>query len=971
MVINNVVNDTNGNKVVTIDAGDSATVTFYIQVEGNDGNGGCNASDGTSATLSMNAPAGVTASPTSLMFTRCNTAGTQSVSFSSNTAGTYSIAPTVSDSGTGSYNTSGGAFTFQVNSTDTTTPSISYALNPATADGSNGWYKSNVTLDWTVSDPESTVTTTGCVDRTIDADQAATTYSCSASSAGGESGPVTVSIKRDATAPTIIATAKTADESTYTSGTWTNQDVTVSYTCSDATSGLAGACPSPQTFSTTTVGQSVSNSVADFAGNLGISNVIEINIDKSGPGISNTFTPAAPDGSNGWYRTNVLLDWTVTEADSPSTLTTDGCLDTNVVSDQAETSYSCSATSAGGTSGPVSVSIKRDATAPTITSSGSTVGGPYTSGTWTYRDVTVQFSCSDATSGIAANACPASQTFTSNTLATGQSVSDSVSDLAGNVASSNTVVVKIDKDAPTISASATKSDGTAYASGTWTNLPVTVTYVCDDALSGLDAAGCPAAQTISSNTSTDGNNVSGAVFDLAGNGATSNIINVKIDQDRPNITASAATPDGTYTGGWTNQTVTVSYACSDALSGIAPGACPSDEIVSSSTPLAGRDISDSVVDRAGNSQTSNVINVKVDKEAPTITATATTTDGAYSSGSWTNKTVTVTYSCSDDLSGVGALGCPAGDVISSETTSSGQSVSATVYDAAGNSAASDPITVKVDKTAPTVAYTSASPTPNAAGWYNTDVVATFTATDTLSGFAGGSTKTGTSTTSGEGSPVTVGSPSFTDLAGNIAAAGTATSNPFKIDKTDPRDITFVGGPGEGGRYYFGSVPAAPTCTAEDDISGVKSCIVTGYGTSLGDHTLTATATDIADNVATARRSYTVLAWTISGFYSPVDMGGVVNTVKNGSTVPLKFEVFAGTTELTDTSIVSLSAKRITCSSSAPEDAIEVVATGSTSLRYDGGQFIYNWKTPSAANTCYAVTMTTQDGSSITAFFKLK
>ena len=30
------------------------------------------------------------------------------------------------------------------------------------------------------------------------------------------------------------------------------------------------------------------------------------------------------------------------------------------------------------------------------------------------------------------------------------------------------------------------------------------------------------------------------------------------------------------------------------------------------------------------------------------------------------------------------------------------------------------------------------------------------------------------------------------------------------------------------------------------------------------------------------------------------MNGVVNTVKGGSTVPLKFEVFAGTTELTDT-----------------------------------------------------------------------
>ena len=37
---------------------------------------------------------------------------------------------------------------------------------------------------------------------------------------------------------------------------------------------------------------------------------------------------------------------------------------------------------------------------------------------------------------------------------------------------------------------------------------------------------------------------------------------------------------------------------------------------------------------------------------------------------------------------------------------------------------------------------------------------------------------------------------------------------------------------------------------------------------------------------------------MSGYYQPVDMNGVWNTVKGGSTVPLKFELFAGTTELT-------------------------------------------------------------------------
>jgi hypothetical protein len=118
----------------------------------------------------------------------------------------------------------------------------------------------------------------------------------------------------------------------------------------------------------------------------------------------------------------------------------------------------------------------------------------------------------------------------------------------------------------------------------------------------------------------------------------------------------------------------------------------------------------------------------------------------------------------------------------------------------------------------------------------------------------------------------------------------------------------------------------------------------------------------------------VLAWTLRGFYKPTDMSGVLNSVKNGATVPLKLQVFAGASELTNTSYVQgLSAKKISCDTSAPIDDIEVTATGGTSLRYDGtaGQFIFNWQTPKSAGACYAVTMTTNDGPSLTANFKLK
>ncbi|MEO6126278.1 MAG: PxKF domain-containing protein [Ilumatobacteraceae bacterium] len=75
------------------------------------------------------------------------------------------------------------------------------------------------------------------------------------------------------------------------------------------------------------------------------------------------------------------------------------------------------------------------------------------------------------------------------------------------------------------------------------------------------------------------------------------------------------------------------------------------------------------------------------------------------------------------------------------------------------------------------------------------------------------------------------------------------------------------------------------------------------------------------------------------------MNGVGNTVKAGSTVPLKFEVFAGT-ELTTTEAIdaTLTVQEISCTNGVI-DAIEVLsATGGTLLRYDtaSGQFIQNW-----------------------------
>lgn len=141
------------------------------------------------------------------------------------------------------------------------------------------------------------------------------------------------------------------------------------------------------------------------------------------------------------------------------------------------------------------------------------------------------------------------------------------------------------------------------------------------------------------------------------------------------------------------------------------------------------------------------------------------------------------------------------------------------------------------------------------------------------------------------------------------------------------------------------------------------------GSEASGITLNPSSGTICELLAPTQPSY-----LLSGFYPPVDMPPVDNTVKSGSTVPIKFEVFDGTTELTDTSIVNqpLTATHTSCDGN-PTDSIELVSTGATGLRYDAtaGQFIYNWKTPKKPGFCYVVTVTLTDGTSKSANFQLK
>jgi hypothetical protein len=259
------------------------------------------------------------------------------------------------------------------------------------------------------------------------------------------------------------------------------------------------------------------------------------------------------------------------------------------------------------------------------------------------------------------------------------------------------------------------------------------------------------------------------------------------------------------------------------------------------------------------------------------------------------------------------------------------------------------------------------------GWYTSDVAVSWNVDDPESGIA----------ESAGCVPVSLNADTtgttLTCSATNGAGLSESQSVTIRIDKTPPSNIAFVGAINDGDVYDFGDVPPAPSCTAQDTTSGLAGCAVTGYSPAQGTHTLTAAAVDNAGNSATRTIRYTVRGWTFEGFFEPVDNSTnttiVYNVVKAGNTVPLKFRVFKGGVELTDPlKVRPLDVQEVACVSDATEDEIEENTAGGTSLRYDmvTGQFIYNWKTANnMRGKCLSVTVTLEDGTARTAYFRLR
>jgi hypothetical protein len=604
----------------------------------------------------------------------------------------------------------------------------------------------------------------------------------------------------------------------------------------------------------------------------------------------------------------------------------------------------CTATDPAGNHGNDDKTFQIDQTQPSIN---ATISPAANGAGWNNANVSVSYTCGDATSHLAVGACPADDDVTTEGTIT---LDRSVTDQAGNTASGSWTV-KLDKTAPMISGS---TDRAANANH-WYNAPVEVSFTCSDTLS--DITSCSDPTTLSS----DGpdQSVTGTAVDNADNVNHATVSGINIDQTNPQITVLSRTPANG--AGWNNTNVVVTFACTDAGgSGVDTYTDPQTV----ATEGAGQSVTGTCTDKAGNTDSVTVNGINIDKTAPVITADRTPASGH----GWNNGSVTVTFTCADlGPSGLATSADAGTVVVSTEGTNQAATSPNDCADLAGNHAT--PVTVdqiNIDETAP-VAFPAADRATDRGSWFNHPVSFTTTGSDDRSGVDSCSTAPPSYSGPDNASVTVYGT--CTDNAGNNSAPAPLS---FGYDATAP--VVSLTGVTDGGHYVLGA--PNPQCSTTDATSGVQTpAHLQLTGGPVG--TVTASCVGGSDNAGNAGNvasaTYTV-TYAFSGFLAPINNPATVNTGKAGRTYPVKWQLKDANGHYISalSAVSSITFKSNACNAFGTDgsDALETTATGGTVLRYDStaDQYVYNWATPAAG--CYTLLLKLDDGTTWPAYFNL-
>ncbi len=380
------------------------------------------------------------------------------------------------------------------------------------------------------------------------------------------------------------------------------------------------------------------------------------------PTVGYTLDPADPNGPNGWYTSgNVALAWQVTDGGAETTKT--GCADETFSTDGTFT-RSCTAANVVGTAGPVSVTVKRDTTAPTITAS---VSGTPGLGGYRPANPTVTLNAVDATSGIALTEYSLDggpfQPYTAPFVVAGDglhTVDFRTTDNAGWSSATDSVSFLVDANAPVTTASVSPP-----AVGGFHRTPK-VTLAADDGL-GIGVAGIQYTVDGSGTRSYtapfwvtgDGTHtVTYRAVDMLGKIEATKTITFTVDGSPP-MSSMKLTP-APIGGFYVNPTLTLSANDFAGGSGTASieYLLDSGSWTTYSGPFAvsgdgSHTIQFHATDNAGNVEAVKTKSFTVDGTGPVIAI-------ASPAGTYTlNQSVTPSYSCSDSA-GVGSCSGPPG-----------------------------------------------------------------------------------------------------------------------------------------------------------------------------------------------------------------------------------------------------------------------------------------------------------------------
>jgi hypothetical protein len=191
------------------------------------------------------------------------------------------------------------------------------------------------------------------------------------------------------------------------------------------------------------------------------------------------------------------------------------------------------------------------------------------------------------------------------------------------------------------------------------------------------------------------------------------------------------------------------------------------------------------------------------------------------------------------------------------------------------------------------------------------------------------------------------------VCGSITARVAADSPPVTIVLSD--DTSLLVGAGE-------------QATVSSSTDG--SFVVTAVSGGDGELTLVSNGVSTSIDSSTPR----IHLYDFVGFSRPVDNAGVLNLVKAGSNVPLRWRLLneAGV-PITNLGSATVSTAQISCQQGAPTDAIEELASSASPLQNLGnGYYQLNWKTDKESTGCVVMRLSLVGESPIThdALFKL-